>query len=57
VIRRFLKLAPGFVPDDLLPFLPEPFRERASLGEGTLFVAPHMLNADGFFIARMRRED
>ncbi len=55
VIKGFFKRHSGFVLDDIEPYLPEVFRERGRIDNGTLFVAPHLLNADGFFIARMRK--
>lgn len=55
-IKGFLKRHPEFRLDDLSQQLPPPFLERARVDHGTLWVAPHLINADGFFVAKMRRE-
>ena len=56
VISKFLKKEPRFVLDKIIPFLPDEVVEKGRVGEGTLFLAPHLLNTDGFFIARLKRE-
>ncbi len=56
VVDSFLKADSRFSLDDLSDLLPEPFREKARVSDGKVFVAPHLMNADGFFIARMRRK-
>lgn len=58
VVREFLKNNPGFVLEDLLPYIPfAPEREedRRQMKEGMFQVLPHIHGMDGFFMARFRK--
>ena len=55
-IKGFLKRHTEFCLDELDKQLPGPFVEKARVEQGTLWVAPHLLNADGFFVARLRKQ-
>lgn len=54
----FLKKNPTFQADStLVETLPAPVREKALTGDGWVQILPHHFESDGFFIARMIREN
>ncbi|MFC4076460.1 16S rRNA (cytosine(967)-C(5))-methyltransferase RsmB [Salinithrix halophila] len=57
-VADFLARYPEFCPDPAyLNKLPGTVREQAILGDGSLQILPHQFNSDGFFIARLLRQE
>ncbi|MFD1426634.1 16S rRNA (cytosine(967)-C(5))-methyltransferase RsmB [Kroppenstedtia sanguinis] len=57
-VTAFLRKHPHFQGDStLVDMLPAPVREKALIGDGWVQILPHHFGSDGFFIARMIREN